>query len=336
MPSDSDATKFALYRHRYEMASEWVLIFSEMEQRERDSELEGKPITLFALSELRGINELQGEAQDKKIQELIAVTSLYKEDLKVFLKSERDGLMLAYNGWLHAQFDTNGVSVASDQPEPMAPQEGKSPVTAGPSARTGVFINHSDHWEIGFVSEPFHYSNQIGLRYLAYLLQKPDESLACIRLVELVRQKEATSEKWSDASLAEAGLSASNHSDEGDDLMDHQYKQQILEDLEEFDNEIRNATASGQYERALQAEQRRDDLLKHFQAATGLGGKPRKFADENARARGAVLKAIQRGISRIRRKNKEMAAYLEQTVETGSYCSYRPAKAEKPITFVFK
>jgi hypothetical protein len=67
-----------------------------------------------------------------------------------------------------------------------------------------------------------------------------------------------------------------------------------------------------------------DWLLTEIEHATGLGGRPRRFADDSERARTAVRKAIRRALDRIREFDATLAAELEADIVTGASCCYQP------------
>src|SRR5205814_10681985 len=67
-----------------------------------------------------------------------------------------------------------------------------------------------------------------------------------------------------------------------------------------------------------------DWLVAELAAATGLGGRQRRFADDAERARIAVGKAIRRALRRIEAADQALGADLRACVVTGLRCCYRP------------
>ena len=63
-------------------------------------------------------------------------------------------------------------------------------------------------------------------------------------------------------------------------------------------------------------------------AAAGLGGRPRRLGSEAERARLNVTRAIRSAISRIHDHAPDAAAHLNQTIRTGSRCSYSHTRTE--------
>jgi hypothetical protein len=74
---------------------------------------------------------------------------------------------------------------------------------------------------------------------------------------------------------------------------------------------------------AVRAEH--DWLLAELHNGSGLGGRPRPFADGTERARIAAGKAIRRALARISTAAPAIGTHLRGTVHTGARCSYRPA-----------
>jgi hypothetical protein len=67
-------------------------------------------------------------------------------------------------------------------------------------------------------------------------------------------------------------------------------------------------------------------VARELAAGLGLGGRARKVSSNAERARVNVRKRVLDAITRIGEHNPALAKYLEQTVKTGTFCSYRPAR----------
>ncbi|MDY0813047.1 hypothetical protein [Kitasatospora purpeofusca] len=77
----------------------------------------------------------------------------------------------------------------------------------------------------------------------------------------------------------------------------------------------------------------RESLLHELRAATGLGGRPRRFSSTNERARVAVRKAVVSALDRIAAQDSSLAGLLRDTVHTGASCRYDPDPA-RPVTWL--
>ena len=73
------------------------------------------------------------------------------------------------------------------------------------------------------------------------------------------------------------------------------------------------------------AEAERQALLDELGRVTGAHRQPRQFANHPAeRARKAVTARIRDAIRKLEPVLPELAAHLERTIVTGTYCRYRP------------
>jgi hypothetical protein len=72
------------------------------------------------------------------------------------------------------------------------------------------------------------------------------------------------------------------------------------------------------------ARAERDWLTAELAAATGLGGRTRRFTDSRERARIAVGKSIRRILQHIAEADAMIGQHLRRPVRTGARCSYWP------------
>jgi hypothetical protein len=91
-----------------------------------------------------------------------------------------------------------------------------------------------------------------------------------------------------------------------------------------LDTEIDELQAHGETDRAVVPVAERDWLTGELAAATGAGGRARRFTDDQERARVAVGKAIRRALDRIAAADPPIGAHLRGSVRTGQRCSYQP------------
>ena len=69
----------------------------------------------------------------------------------------------------------------------------------------------------------------------------------------------------------------------------------------------------------------REALVHELSAAVGLGNRDRTSSTSSAeRARVSVTRAIRASMERIGEYSPALAAHLEATVRTGTYCAYVP------------
>jgi len=83
--------------------------------------------------------------------------------------------------------------------------------------------------------------------------------------------------------------------------------------------------------RAERARVEYDWLISELVSATGLGGRARRFADNEERARVSVGKAIRRAIGRIAAVEPGIGEQLRTTIYTGMRCRYQPRRNTQPL-----
>ena len=157
-----------------------------------------------------------------------------------------------------------------------------------------------------------------GMRYLARLLADPGREYHVLDLVAA----ETGSGAQADSSRA-AGLPRSALGDAGESL-DAQAKDAYRRRLAEIDDDLDQARAIGDAERAAQAEAERDFLAQELARAFGLGGRDRRAASASERARAAVTRAVRQAMTRIAEHHPQLGQHLSRTIRTGTYCAYAP------------
>ena len=100
--------------------------------------------------------------------------------------------------------------------------------------------------------------------------------------------------------------------------------------LHSLRQEIAEAEALGDTDRAAGLRSEADWLVEELRAQTGLGGRSRHFADDAERARIAVGKAIRRALQRISAADPLIGEELRDAIQTGMLCCYRPAATSPP------
>ena len=109
-----------------------------------------------------------------------------------------------------------------------------------------------------------------------------------------------------------------------DEILDQQARAAYRQRLTALDEELAEAEAWHDTERASRLRAEKDFLVRELAAATGLGGRPRRLGAESERARLNVTRAIRSAIAKIRDRAPAAAAHLDRSVRTGTRCSYSP------------
>jgi len=147
-----------------------------------------------------------------------------------------------------------------------------------------------------------------GLADLAPLLAAPGREISAVDLVAA-----------SSGGLGRADLRLGS-----DEVLDETARRQVRQRLADLDEEIAEADAWADPERASRARAERDALVSEITGATGLAGRARRLGDQPERARKAVTARIRDMIGRIERVHPSPGAHLRATVTTGTRCGYSP------------
>ncbi len=106
--------------------------------------------------------------------------------------------------------------------------------------------------------------------------------------------------------------------------MDPQAKAAYRRRLADLREELDQAQAWGDPERAAKLSAEIDFLTQELARAVGLGNRDRKAATPAERARVSVTKAIKRASAKIAKHDPRLGNHLELTIRTGIFCSYTP------------
>ena len=186
-----------------------------------------------------------------------------------------------------------------------------------PVASTNAFRREGDYWSVNFDGRSVHVRDLKGMRYLARLLADPGREY---HVLDLVAAESASAQ--SDSSVA-ALIPRSALGDAGA-MLDTRAKDAYRRRLAEIDDDIDQARATGDTERAAQADAERDFLVRELSRAVGVGGRDRRAASASERARAAVTRAVRQAIARINGNHPELGEHLSRTIRTGTYCAYVP------------
>ena len=187
------------------------------------------------------------------------------------------------------------------------------------SASSGNFFRREgDYWSVIFDGRTVHVRDLKGMRYLARLLADPGREYHVLDLVAA----ETTRGAHADSSQA-AHLTHSALGDAGE-ILDTQAKKAYRRRLAEIDDDIEQARAIGDDQRAAQADAERGFLVRELARAFGLSGRGRRAASASERARAGVTRAVRQAIARIGEHHPQLGEHLTRTIRTGTYCAYLP------------
>ena len=109
-----------------------------------------------------------------------------------------------------------------------------------------------------------------------------------------------------------------------DDVLDRAALASYRKRLADLDEEIAEARGWHDPGRDEALEREREFLLAELSGSLGLGGRPRRFADEAERARVNVTRALRSTIRKAAELAPELGRHLDATVVTGGRCRYQP------------
>jgi hypothetical protein len=164
-------------------------------------------------------------------------------------------------------------------------------------------------WRVRWQDRSVLIRDSIGMLHLAVLISNPRQDIPATELVAGLSALAGTG--------AEAG--------QGQPVLDRRAIAEYRSRHARLEAEIADLEAAGAQPEAARARAERDWLAAQLTSAAGLAGRTRSFPDDAERARVAVGKAIRRALTRIAAADPVIGAHLQQTVRTGTRCSYWPA-----------
>jgi hypothetical protein len=186
------------------------------------------------------------------------------------------------------------------------------------SRRTDSFRREGDYWSVTFDGRTFHVRDLKGMHYVARLLADPGREYHVLDLVAAEHAPTRPVHVGVTHGLPHRGLG------EAGEVIDAQAKEAYRRRLAEVDEDIEQAHAGGDGERAAQAETERDFLVRELARAFGLGGRARPGVSASERARAGVTRAIRHAIARIGEHDAPLGEHLSRGIRTGTYCCYLP------------
>jgi hypothetical protein len=195
-----------------------------------------------------------------------------------------------------------------------ADEAGVTRAAGDSSPSAGRFRQEGEYWTLEFAGATARVGDTRGMRYLARLLESPFQALRA---------------SWLESGPAPAppgateGLATDTDDDAGE-LLDRRSRDEYRAHVRELRAEIDDAATCNDLGRAERARAQLEAVERELRRAVGLGGRVRRAAARSERARVNVTKAIRAAIARIAASHPALGAHLEETVRTGTDCSYHP------------
>ncbi|HSV65717.1 MAG TPA: hypothetical protein VLJ59_07405 [Mycobacteriales bacterium] len=194
-----------------------------------------------------------------------------------------------------------------------------APAETDTATDTAVCTRSGRHWRIELGGRSAVVDDSVGVRYLATLIANPAVEIPCIDLAEPPGPGGRSRAEGRRGTSPQAML---------DEVALRQYRQRLAE----LRDDIAEAEVLNDGERATRLRAEAGWLADELQAATGLGGGARHFADNPERARIAVGKAIRRALHHISAADPALGEELCAAVQTGMRCCYRPSPATRSMS----
>jgi hypothetical protein len=189
----------------------------------------------------------------------------------------------------------------------------------GDEAASYVFRRKGEYWEVAYgdnVSRLINHTN--GMEYIARLLRAPNQEIDAVELVSGGNGNGDESRlDWDDTENMSDG---DGYQEVLDSAARKHYKKRLTElNIERADAERRHDSVELT---RIDADYKR--ISEEIDKNTGLGGRPRAFSSQSERARTSVKNSIVRAIGKIKAVNQSLATHLEDCIETGTKCEYKP------------
>jgi hypothetical protein len=152
-----------------------------------------------------------------------------------------------------------------------------------------------------------------GLAYLADLVAHPGVERHVLDLVDLVEGAPPPGHGADRRQLGDAG-----------ELLDAQSRAAYRRRVEELRDEVEEALASEDDDRAARAQVELDALVAELSRAFGIGGRPRRASSAAEKARLNVTRALRAALAKLAEALPEPAGVLDRRVRTGLFCVYEP------------
>jgi tetratricopeptide (TPR) repeat protein len=159
-----------------------------------------------------------------------------------------------------------------------------------------------------------------GMRYLAELVAHPGVERHALDLVDRVEG----------LPLADTGLDRRRLGDAGE-LLDRQARATYRRRVEQLRDEIEDALALEEDDRAAKAQLELDVLVAELARAMGLGGRDRRASSPAEKARLNVTRALRAATARLAEALPGPGALLDSRLRTGLFCSYEPSPEDQVV-----
>jgi hypothetical protein len=178
---------------------------------------------------------------------------------------------------------------------------------------TSRFAREGEFWTVTYGGITSRLRDSKGMVCLSRLLASPGRECHILELAALAEGQPVT------VDAGDAGP-----------VLDERAKADYRRRLAELGEELAEARANHDPERAARVEAEIDVLTDQLAAAVGLGGRDRRAASAAERARVNVTRVVRAAMVRIGEANPALGRHLDVAVRTGTFCSYLPDPGNAP------
>lgn len=201
----------------------------------------------------------------------------------------------------------------------MPASAARSAQTSEVVGRASVFRQEGEYWFIVYEGDAFRLRDTKGLRYLARLLASPGREIHALDLVvEEAPPADPAAARRGGTPLHVAAAAGSG------EVLDAAARAAYRRRLVELQEDLEEAEAFHDPERASRAREEMEALAAALAGAVGLGGRSRPMGSAAERARQATTKALKAAFAKVSRYSPALGRHLASTVRTGTYCRYDP------------
>lgn len=188
---------------------------------------------------------------------------------------------------------------------------------APPKSSNGPKLTlEGDYWTLELRGALVRLRDSDGVRYLAYLVERPGVDVHAIELATLGRGAPTTGEARSDDEDVDDG--------DAGPMLDAEARAAYKRRVESLRDVIEEATRWGDRERASKAQEELDAIARELARAVGLGGRDRKTGSPAERARVSVTMRVKATLKKIAAANATLGEHFNASVRTGGFCKYAP------------
>jgi hypothetical protein len=163
-------------------------------------------------------------------------------------------------------------------------------------------------WEIQLGHRTAVIGDSVGMRHLDVLVTHAGREIPAVDLVQGTLS----------AGTPDPARAALSRQPQLDQVAVRDYRRRLVQLRAQIDE----SDAADDLERAARARTEHDWLVHELEAAAGLSGRVRPFADDTERARIAVTKAIHRALDRLEAADAAIGAEVRSRVQTGQRCRF--------------